>query len=172
VQKLLYVFQIFPQSFSKKLPKVLDNYSRLCYILSMQKTYTRLKEFSIPWVLNTFGKPGGKILVGVSGENYSIKKGSHRYILFKEKGLTCVICGRIANKCFLELPLRETVPHFNFYVVENGLETLFTKDHIIPKSKGGKNCQENYQPMCQKCNNKKDSKYYEQPKTIPIPNRF
>ena len=124
----------------------------------MQKSFTRLSKFKIPWVLENFARPGKNMLVGIKGTNYSVKKGSHRYILFKEKGLTCVTCGRTANKCFLELPKEEVVPHFNFYIFENDKEILFTKDHIIPKSLGGKNEQENYQPMCQECNEKKDSK--------------
>ena len=39
--------------------------------------------------------------------------------------------------------------HFNLYGVNNlGEEVMFTKDHIIPKSKGGKNHVSNYQTMC------------------------
>ena len=34
-----------------------------------------------------------------------------------------------------------------------------TKDHIIPKSKGGKNELSNYQTMCTYCNNEKADKY-------------
>ena len=30
-----------------------------------------------------------------------------------------------------------------------------TKDHIIPRSKGGPDCIENFQTMCEECNNKK-----------------
>ena len=41
------------------------------------------------------------------------------------------------------------------YGVKNGEEVLFTKDHIIPKSKGGKNHISNYQTMCEPCNSEK-----------------
>ena len=34
-------------------------------------------------------------------------------------------------------------------------EMMMTKDHILPRSKGGANRLENYQPMCSKCNCKK-----------------
>lgn len=43
----------------------------------------------------------------------------------------------------------------NMYGVNNNKEILFTKDHIIPKSLGGADCQENYQTMCWNCNQQK-----------------
>ena len=46
--------------------------------------------------------------------------------------------------------------HFNLYGInKNYEEILFTKDHIIPKSKGGDNKISNYQTMCYNCNYKK-----------------
>lgn len=35
---------------------------------------------------------------------------------------------------------------------KDGNEVLMTKDHIVPKSLGGRNCLENYQTMCCVCN--------------------
>jgi hypothetical protein len=46
--------------------------------------------------------------------------------------------------------------HMNLYAVDsNGKEVLMTKDHIIPKSQGGRNTPSNYQTMCQPCNSDK-----------------
>ena len=45
--------------------------------------------------------------------------------------------------------------HLNLYGMKNGKEILFTKDHIIPKAKGGKNTMDNYQTMCAVCNREK-----------------
>jgi 5-methylcytosine-specific restriction endonuclease McrA len=43
--------------------------------------------------------------------------------------------------------------HFNLYAIDdNGNEVLMTKDHIIPKSKGGRNELSNYITMCRPCN--------------------
>ena len=39
-----------------------------------------------------------------------------------------------------------------------------TKDHIIPKSKGGPDCIENFQTMCEECNKKKKNTM---PEVIP-----
>ena len=42
-----------------------------------------------------------------------------------------------------------------------------TKDHIIPKSKGGKDSLKNLQPMCIRCNEAKGSKIIKQRKENP-----
>lgn len=52
--------------------------------------------------------------------------------------------------------------HFNLYAnAPKGGTVLMTKDHIVPRSKGGRDCMANYQPMCVKCNNKKGN-------TLPV----
>ena len=48
--------------------------------------------------------------------------------------------------------------HWNFIGDLNGVPTVLTKDHIIPLSLGGKDVIENYQPMCMRCNVKKDKR--------------
>ena len=91
---------------------------------------------------------------------FSVKMNSQRYQLFATKGLTCVKCGITGSFFALERinstrdnPLRF---HFNLYAIDdNGEEVLITKDHIIPKSKGGKNTLNNYQVMCYNCNQEK-----------------
>jgi 5-methylcytosine-specific restriction endonuclease McrA len=45
--------------------------------------------------------------------------------------------------------------HFNLYAEEDGKFRLMTKDHIIPKSKGGANHLDNLQTMCDRCNHRK-----------------
>jgi 5-methylcytosine-specific restriction endonuclease McrA len=46
-------------------------------------------------------------------------------------------------------------PHFNLYGKKDDKLILFTRDHILPKSKGGEDSQKNYQTMCEVCNMKK-----------------
>lgn len=60
--------------------------------------------------------------------------GSLRYRILKESGGRCAICGATKKECPLDV------------------------DHIIPRSKGGKNEYENLQVLCSKCNQEKGNK--------------
>ena len=106
-----------------------------------------------------------------------IKLASDRIETFFHKGVKCVCCdveGTFFAKERHMLPIKKgkgrgkrivgykldvgTSYHFNLYGVnEDGKEVLMTKDHIIPKSHGGKNNLSNYQTMCKKCNERKGS---------------
>lgn len=87
-----------------------------------------------------------------------IKANSQRYQTFYYKGCTCVKCGLEASYFEKNKMSNEDTYHLNLYGIDgNGKEVLFTKDHIRPKSKGGKNYITNYQPMCQRCNTHKSS---------------
>jgi 5-methylcytosine-specific restriction endonuclease McrA len=88
-----------------------------------------------------------------------INMSSLRYQLFSQKGTICVSCG-IEGKFFaIERPYSAEKPsgwHFNLYALNSqGHEVLMTKDHIVPRSKGGPDTLENFQTMCTKCNHKK-----------------
>lgn len=82
-----------------------------------------------------------------------IKLHSLRYLVFFEKGMTCVSCG-IQGKFFAkERNPTDKRYHLNLYAVnDKGEEVLMTKDHIIPVSLGGKNTLDNLQCMCELCN--------------------
>jgi len=86
---------------------------------------------------------------------------SNRLQLLRQSPM-CVSCYRIGRIWSLERPSYRKhshhpyqVPHFNLYAVENGSWVLMTADHIIPKSRGGKNDLSNLQVMCENCNAKK-----------------
>lgn len=91
---------------------------------------------------------------------------SQRYVVFG-KSCTCVTCGAVGTFYAKEIiksdyhsAIKENRPpryHFNLYAMVDGEEVLMTKDHITPKSKGGKNILSNYQTMCTVCNFEKGS---------------
>lgn len=86
----------------------------------------------------------------------SVHMGSSRYQCFKVHGIRCAECG-ITGKFFaLERHSTSDRFHFNLYAVRpDGSEVLMTKDHVIPKSKGGKDDVSNYKTMCDTCNKNK-----------------
>lgn len=82
-----------------------------------------------------------------------IKGNSQRYQTFFTKGLKCSCCG-IEGKYFAKEKWgNQPSYHLNLYALDaDGNEVLMTKDHILPKSKGGKDHISNYQTMCEVCN--------------------
>ncbi len=90
-------------------------------------------------------------------DGHMVKMGSQRYQLFQSKGVTCVSCGLVGEFFGLEKAKHQEGDryHFNLYGVRDGLDVLITKDHIIPKAKGGSNGLKNYQVMCLECNRDK-----------------
>lgn len=108
----------------------------------------------------------GTFTFKIKGKEYQLKAGSLRYHTF-HRSLECVNCGKVANVAYIEKShLSEPIPHVNFYYKDKeGGHTLFTKDHIIPKSRfkeiypeGEVNCLSNLQTMCTDCNRIKDNK--------------
>lgn len=98
---------------------------------------------------------------GVSAKSVKISMGSHRYQLFAKKGVKCVNCGAEASYFAVERYEGNASNkfHLNLYGKRrNGDEFMLTKDHVMPKSRGGPSRIENYQVMCKACNNKKSDK--------------
>lgn len=82
---------------------------------------------------------------------------------FAEKGYTCCECGLQGAYFALErhpgAKGKSAGWFFNLYAInEEGEEIFMNKDHIIPRSRGGKNSIDNYNPMCVICNGKKSNR--------------
>jgi hypothetical protein len=94
-------------------------------------------------------------LLNIDGHN--IRNWSQRYYLFTRDEKTCVCCGAKATFWAVQINDKNAkTPHLNLWGLDKNNNTLlFTKDHIHPKSLGGKDAMENYQIMCHKCNTKK-----------------
>ena len=93
-----------------------------------------------------------------------VNMSSQRYQLFATKGLSCVCCGitgsffSLDESSHIQKGAEEPILGYHFNLIaldDDGNEVLMTKDHILPKSKGGKDYLSNYQTMCVLCNLKK-----------------
>lgn len=83
---------------------------------------------------------------------------SIRLQCFKDLGTTCVKCG-LKGEFFAIESKSDERPHLNLYGIRDGEEILITHDHIIPKSKGGKDFIGNSQTMCAYCNHEKGDSF-------------
>lgn len=117
------------------------------------------------------GIPAGSIIdtlkdIQPGGNEYSIINGdpvkitSQRYPVFqRNQKCSSPNCDRVGTVFYKEKSGMAKAFHLNLYSIdENGCEVLMTKDHIVPKSKGGPNIQSNYITMCTICNSKKRDK--------------
>jgi hypothetical protein len=77
-----------------------------------------------------------------------------------KKGIHCKACGIRAQFFAVESFTGSLLPstHVNLYGVKDGVEVLFTHDHVLPKARGGKDNLNNSQVMCQPCNSRKGSR--------------
>ena len=87
--------------------------------------------------------------VTVKGVKYPVM----RLRSFAIHGCTCCRCGAAGNKIIAYIP-GDGIVHVDLFGGKHG-RLLMTKDHIIPRSKGGRNHWMNYQTMCSRCNAKK-----------------
>lgn len=132
-------------------------------LLLMNKNFKRLKILPLGYLKYLHDDFGPTLYTYMSG--CSVKMSSQRYKVF-QKSQVCSCCGLDATYLSVELDLLLDTDryHINMYGVdENGNEILFTKDHILPKSKGGRNHISNYQTMCVICNNNKGNDISKEP---------
>ena len=87
-------------------------------------------------------------------DKHIVKVCASQRIMVFAKSMACVCCERIGVGFRLERHTPHQSPHLNLYAADN---VLMTKDHIVPKSKGGRNHMSNYQTMCAECNDRKGS---------------
>jgi hypothetical protein len=129
--------------------KAVSNYFRAS-LFTIEETFQYLDaaERGVAW----FPGPDGYPLPANST--------SLRYQVFRQSHV-CVRCGLPGAYFALEKSIHEENArkwHLNLYGIgPDGREILFTKDHIIPVSKGGPDTLKNLQTMCEICNGEKGS---------------
>lgn len=117
-----------------------------------------MKKYGVKEVFDLLGKEaleGNDVSKGkqIKVDGYYVYTNSYRYKTFYQKGLKCACCDRTGSYFKLSVDsIDDTRAHFNLYSDDG---TLMTKDHIIPRSKGGPDCIENFQTMCEECNRNK-----------------
>jgi 5-methylcytosine-specific restriction endonuclease McrA len=149
-----------------------EKHIKLCYkiILAMRSAAPNvknvrgerqvLKEYGIEEVLPFLPVLGGKKEKDykVGNDTFKVKMYSDRYKMFLDN-LSCVRCGIVGSIFKLERMTDGIIEraHFNLYAINpvTGIDILMTKDHILPRSMGGKDKFINYQTMCTFCNNDK-----------------
>lgn len=103
----------------------------------------------------------GEVLPFIPTERISflgqeIKLESLRLECFAKKGTSCSVCGLQAQFFALEKNKKDKTTnnyHLNLYGYDDAQkEVLFTHDHTIARSNGGKDCFENVTTMCGPCN--------------------
>jgi len=77
-----------------------------------------------------------------------------------KSGIHCKACGLKATHFAIEGFTGSQIPsvHANLYGMKHNVEVLFTQDHVLPVSRGGKDSLNNSQVMCQPCNSRKGSR--------------
>lgn len=79
-----------------------------------------------------------------------------RWEMFRNKGYSCVVCGLTGTHTVLwkDHPEAKGIHADLVCYTDDGM-VMMTIDHIIPKSKGGTDSLDNFQPMCYPCNHAK-----------------
>jgi hypothetical protein len=127
----------------------------------MSRHYERAGIVSIEEVfahINENGVHNSRVFCG-----HSVGLSSYRIKNFQVNGVFCNHCGVEGIYFAVERAdhrnAKENDWHLNLYALTYELhEILMTRDHVIPRSKGGSNLLDNSQTLCTHCNCKKADK--------------
>jgi 5-methylcytosine-specific restriction endonuclease McrA len=116
----------------------------------------RKAQYQVDFIINHINSGQSRAILG--GDDVRIS--GVRMKSFAVNGITCVECGLVGKFFAKERMECDMSYHLNLYAIdERGKEVLMTRDHIIPKSKGGSETIHNMQTMCTRCNARKADKF-------------
>ena len=123
---------------------------------SIEEVFALIGENVLSTLHYSKGQKNSENTIQVDG--YDVYTHSLRYMTFYQKGCKCAVCGKEGTHFTLDKSCSENDNrrHFNLRA-EDG--TLMTRDHILPKSKGGRDHINNMQTMCVDCNKAKGNTY-------------
>jgi hypothetical protein len=112
------------------------------------------------------------ILTVPSGESFEVKVNSLRMECFKNDP-SCLYCKKRVGTLWVLESHKNEYPHLNLYAIgkKDGL-ILMTKDHVIPKSRGGDDKLWNLVTACTNCNCSKGDKIVTEYMTCPPMNKI
>lgn len=126
--------------------------------MRLKKTRNSMKHDikDIKKLLKTITLSGQKTVI-IDGHKV---KNKEKYSLFLRKGFRCKCCGNKAAFARLEKDekCKNGYFHLVLYILKGESEVKLTIDHIIPKALNGGDEEENYQILCEKCNEDKGDK--------------
>lgn len=109
------------------------------------------KELSIEEGFEVLEKTKYDRLVG--GRQVSQCSGWNLFQTFKGKPITCWCCGCAADRWVADKgPKHNGNPVLNLFGMRGDKLVMMNRDHIIPKSLGGVDVNENLRPACEVCN--------------------
>lgn len=116
--------------------------------------YDRHSIVALEEVIPLIGTTRERVLIN----GIPVKVSALRLRTFKG-GLQCVACSLQASHFAIERDKNTTESdgpyHINLYGMRDGKEILFTHDHTLARSLGGKDDLSNTETMCSPCNSKK-----------------
>lgn len=123
---------------------------------SINEVFTLIGEDILNTPHYSKGQKNSENTIQVDG--YDVYTHSLRYMTFYQKGCTCSVCGKVGTHFTLDKSSGEDNNRYHFNLrADDG--TLMTRDHILPKSKGGRDHISNMQTMCTHCNKAKGNSY-------------
>lgn len=135
------------------------------------KPYTTFREYDVDYILSLVHtnrpKPAAHINFDTQIGTVRVCIHNHKLRCFKNNK-HCAECGLVGNLFLLQQNYECNSVFLEMYHRDEHGLTLFTKDHIFPRSRGGKDSFENLQTMCYICNTKKGNSIMSKNETVAL----